>query len=605
MAKKHIAAKTKKKAGVEKPATTWYTRPPVVYLLFCLLIFLIYGKVLGSYLGKFDEDILILGNLTMLKNLSNIPLAFTNDVFFSANHVSFYRPVQTLSYMIDAQFFFGRGSVFYFTNMLLHAAACSTLFYLLTLMGKDRKAALVFTLLFLATPLFVHAIAWAPSRGDLLIGLCGLLTLTFFIKLLDTRSYKYGVLMLAAFFVAMFSKETAIVIPLLIALYYLMVRKEQKLPLPFLVFFASGLLLIMASYLLVRSQVIRTPLSAGGVGGAALLHNLPVLPEYVAKFFIPVALAPMPAFTMVNTLTGLLLLAGLAGGYLWFSPKPGFRVLYGFVWFLLFALPGLMYSHTLGSAAYDYLEHRAYLPMAGIIMALFFIYSDIPAGNVKNRVVLSVATLACILGVYSFVYAGNYENPMVFYNHTVAANPASALALNNRGLIRAENRDFRGAVGDYDLAITVKHDYAQAFVNKGIALAALGDRPGAVVQYKAAIAIDPVLFQAHFNLANVQYESGGYADAVRGYTTALALNPGYLPGFVARASSYVKMNHYAEAELDFTRALQLDGGNATVLLNRGKVRYLGNNKKGACDDWAAAAGLGNADAGKLLSDYCK
>ncbi|MCX6305131.1 MAG: tetratricopeptide repeat protein [Bacteroidetes bacterium] len=581
------------------------TRIPLVYLIFFILAFLIYGQVLQFYLGKFDEDLLILGNLNLLKDLANLKMAFTRDAFLSQKGVEFYRPLQTVTYMIDAQFFHVRGSVFYFTNIFIHAATCSALFYLLTLFGNNRKAAFIFTLLFLASPLFVHAIAWAPSRGDLLIGFTGILSLIFFIKMVATHDYKFGAYMLLAFLAAMFSKETAIFIPLLILLYYLFLEKNKKLPLPAMLFILGGFLLVIALYFFLRFQVVKLSAPAAEFGLVPFFHNLRTLPEYIAKFFIPLYLSPMSGFTILNTVMGLLLFAGLVFFLIRFTPKPYTNGLFGLAWFLVFAIPGVMYSHKLGSAAYDYLEHRSYLPMAGIIMLIFFIYGGIPEGKMKNHVAGYTLLLAAALGIYAFVYTGNYENPMVFYNHTISSNPASAMALSNRGLIRADLKDFQGAIADYDKALTLKHDYAQVYVNKGVSLAALNDKPGAIAQYDTAISYDPVLFQAHYNKANTKTELGLFDEALKEYDISIKLFPAYVPGYAARGITYYRLQNFAAAEKDFSSAISLDDKNAPAYMNRGKIRFNNHDSKGACADWLIASDLGNSDARDLLARYCK
>ncbi|MEI7661775.1 MAG: tetratricopeptide repeat protein [Bacteroidota bacterium] len=604
MAKQQIQ-KSKQKKQTAGSFWNLVTRVPLVYLVFFLIAFLIYGQVLQFYLGKFDEDLLILGNLNLIKDLSNLKLAFLTDAFMSDRGVSFYRPLQTVTYMIDAQFFHERGSVFYFTNILLHAATCSALFYLLTMLGKNRKAAFVFTLLFLSTPLFVQAIAWAPSRGDLLIGLTGILSLVFFIKMNATRKYRYGAFTLVAFFAAMFSKETAIFIPLLILLYYLFVEKNRQLPVVALLALCAGFLVIIAAYFYMRFQVVKLAAPAAEFGIAPLFHNLRTIPEYVAKFFLPFNLSPMSGFTLVNTIIGVLLLGILTVVFIRFSSGPYMKELFAIAWFLVFALPGLMYSHTFGSAAYDYLEHRAYLPMAGIIMLMFFLYDGVPEGKAKSRIPGYTILLALILAVYSFIYAGNYENPMIFYNYTIKSNPASAMALSNRGLIRADLKDFQGAIADYDQALALKHDYSRAYVNKGIALSTLKDPKGAIEQYNEALKYEPDLFQSHFNKANAQSGLHLYNEALAEYTIAIRLYPSYAAGYSARASTYSALQNYREADKDYSRAIEIDSKNSVNFADRGKIRYNLNDQKGACADWTVALSLGNSEARDLLEKYCK
>jgi Tfp pilus assembly protein PilF len=489
--------------------------------------------------------------------------------------------------------------------MLIHAATCSALFYLLSLFDKNRKSAFIFTLIYLVSPLFVHAIAWAPSRGDLLIGLFGILSLVFFILMANTRKYKFVIFTLLAFTAAMFSKETAVLIPVLIGLYYILLVKDKKSTIIPVLITITGFLLIMLGYFFLRSQAVRLAAPAAEFGITPLLHNLRTLPEYVSKFFIPVYLSPMSGFTLVNSVLGLLLLIAMAVFTVRFSSKPYAREFFGLSWFLVFAIPGVMYSHKFGSAAYDYLEHRSYLPMAGIIMMLFFIYQGIPDSKMKNRIADFTLLLAVVLGIYSFFYTGNYANPMVFYNHTIESNPASAMALSNRGLIRADQKDYRGAIADYDKAISVKHDYARVYVNKGISLAALKDVAGAIAQYDTAIRYEPDLFQAHFNKANAKYELGSFREAIKEYDVSIKLYPTSPLGYSARGMTNFQLKDYTAATNDFSHAILLDSNNAATYTSRGKSKFNSNDKQGACADWQKAASLNNAEANDLLNRFCR
>lgn len=56
-----------------------------------------------------------------------------------------------------------------------------------------------------------------------------------------------------------------------------------------------------------------------------------------------------------------------------------------------------------------------------------------------------------------------------------------AKTLVNRGIIRMQARDIDAAIADYDAAIRIAPDTAEAYVNKGLALLRLGDRHAEVV----------------------------------------------------------------------------------------------------------------------------
>jgi len=597
---KKVALKQKER----KDPWTYVTGNPRVFVIFILVAFLIYGQVMWFFLGKMDEDI-ILNNLELLRNLSNVRQAFLRDAFFSDAGRYFYRPLQNLSFMIDAQFFQERGSVCYFTNLLIHAATCCSLFYLLTLAGNSRKTSFLFTMLFLCSPLFVQAIAWAPSRGDMLIGLAGILTMVFFIRLTATRKYKYAVFALLAFTAAMFSKETAILIPVVVLAGFLLLTKDRKALMPQVAVVFGGFLLIILLYLYARSKVVRLPAPAADFGLIPLLHNLRTLPEFLAKFLFPFRLSPMPGFTLLNTLLGVMVFLLLTGLFIRYSKQSPGGVLFGVAWFLIFTIPGLMYHHRLGNAAYDYLEHRSYLPLAGIVLSMAFLCTGIPAGRVKDRVGTFLLFFAFALGIYAYVYAGNYRNPMAYYERAITSNPASAFALESRGQLRAGTQDFTGAITDYDRALAIRPDFAEVYVNKGSALSSLKDYSGAIARYDSALLYEPGLFLAYFNKANALAASGRHGESVTEYTRAARLMPGYTPCYTARGIAYFRLNDMQKAEQDFSKAITLDSVNAVAYLNRGKIRFNAKDVNGACSDWLKAAGLGEREAEDLRQRYCR
>jgi tetratricopeptide (TPR) repeat protein len=61
---------------------------------------------------------------------------------------------------------------------------------------------------------------------------------------------------------------------------------------------------------------------------------------------------------------------------------------------------------------------------------------------------------------------------------------------------------------DYNQAITINPNYAQAYYNRGIVRNELGDKPGAIDDYTQAIKFNPNLAQAYGNRAYVYYQLG-------------------------------------------------------------------------------------------------
>ena len=73
------------------------------------------------------------------------------------------------------------------------------------------------------------------------------------------------------------------------------------------------------------------------------------------------------------------------------------------------------------------------------------------------------------------------------------------IAYSNRGNAKAALERYDDAITDYDEAIRLKPDYAEAYSNRGIAKAALGRYDDAIADYDEAIYLKPDLAAAYYN----------------------------------------------------------------------------------------------------------
>jgi len=105
-----------------------------------LLIFFVYFVTLFSSIVYLDDNVLVTGQYQFNKDLSNIPQAFSEDIFRTPNNGgTFYRPIERLTFMLDAQF--GEGFVIFishFSNILLHILAICLLFWFLLKLNLSK-----------------------------------------------------------------------------------------------------------------------------------------------------------------------------------------------------------------------------------------------------------------------------------------------------------------------------------------------------------------------------------------------------------------------------------------------------------------------------------
>lgn len=81
----------------------------------------------------------------------------------------------------------------------------------------------------------------------------------------------------------------------------------------------------------------------------------------------------------------------------------------------------------------------------------------------------------------------DYQAAIADYDEAIRLNPELAEAFNNRGNAKDELGDHAGAIADYDEAIRLKPDYAGAFHNRGISKFNMKDNPGAIADFDEAL----------------------------------------------------------------------------------------------------------------------
>ncbi|MCK9204392.1 MAG: tetratricopeptide repeat protein [Bacteroidales bacterium] len=607
---------------------------PVVYVILFLLILLVYGQTFWFQLGKLDETNIILNKLGFLSDFRNLKEVFLTNPFFNKGG-DFYRPLQNITFMIDAHLSGKDGWAYYLSNILIHFVTCSLIFYLLTLFGKNRKIALFLTLIFSIHPLFVQTVAWAPSRGDLLLSMFGISSFVFFIRYIREKNYLFLVLCVLSFALALISKETAVIIPVICLLYFLFIEKEKRVSLTGLIIPAVSCISLFLLFMYIRNEIVGIVVEKGQFGIWPFTMHLRTIPEFISKFFLPLDLGPMPAFKLFPTIFGSLILILLTCISARSQSVSGKLFWFGLVWFLLFTIPTITYVNKFGSASCDYMEHRAYLPLVGILLFLFQFFSISHKFLKTEDYSVILFFIIPVFAAYSFLYSRNYKTPMTYYNRAVKNNPVSAIAYANRGITRMSfNEDYRGAIEDYDHTIYLLPDYAASYNNRGLCKEHLRDTLGAIADYENASRKKPGWDVPHINLASLKHNMGLIHEAIREYDTALvsspklyqiynergclkresqdyqgaledlnralALHPGYPEAFFNRGVLALDLQNYQSAIQDFTRAVQLNTKYVEAYVNRGIGKFRLLDYTGAMEDFNLALSVNDQYAEAYL-----
>ena len=155
------------------------------------------------------------------------------------------------------------------------------------------------------------------------------------------------------------------------------------------------------------------------------------------------------------------------------------------------------------------------------------------------------------------------------YDKAIELKPDYADAYNNRGNIHAYQGEYDQAIADFDRAIKLKPGYADAYNNRGATYYDKGEYDQAIADYGKAIELKPDLAVAYYNRGNAYYRQGEYDLAITDYDRAIELKPGYADAYNNRGATYCDKGKYDQAIADFDRAIELKPDLAAAYNNRG------------------------------------
>lgn len=553
-------------------------------IVFLLPVLLYLQSVKFSFTG-FDDYSLIISNAAFLSDFKNAPQVFLTDAFIDKS-TPFYRPLQTLSYMLDIRLSGGVNfSAFHITNVILIGLISCALFILFNKLLVPRHLSVLASLLYCVHPLFISSVAWVPARGDLLLTFFALLSFGFLIDYLNTKSHTRLFLHLFTFTLALFCKETAALLPAIFIFYYLIFFRQRPNP-KYHLYMMSYVFLGLCWYALRSKAIFNLPSANAVFGLKAIASNIRSLPEAMTAFFIPFELAPIPYFSNVKTVIGILIIISATGMLVVRRKGSWENSLFGLFWFITLLFPALLFKHHL----IDYLNHRFLLPLVGILLLIvsslpkkWFVYNEIKS-------TLTILPIIAMLAFLTFKSSRNYNDPMSFHNAAILTNPKSALAFNNRGILKI-GIDNQGAIDDFNKAIEIYPDYEEAHNNRGQAKLSAGNYNGAIADFDTAIAINKDFPNPYYYRGRTYFDLKNYSKAIADFSTYTSLTKESIDVYNYIGKSLAFMGNFQEAINNFSKAIEMDPNQHLSYVNRSIVRLYLKDYAGVIEDCNKALAL--------------
>jgi len=549
--------------------------------------------------GFVQDDLLGIVSSPFIKSWANLPKVFSQEYLTSTIDVggrifvnpsagsgeSTYRPLVTLSYFFDHALWKLNPFGYHLTNLALHIINGLLFFFFLNTLTKNRTVACVASLFFTLHPVNAEAVNVISFREDLLVFCFSLCSWIFFIKRKAAQGMKRissNILSLFFFLLALFSKETAIVLPFLLILYEGFFGGEEKRlkGLWNLSVSYAGYFVVLAFYLYVWGFVIgHAGLAASYPGGSlftGLLSMVRIWAAYVGWFLFPINLRTIlpldPRYTVLSLLDPSFIFSALLIVILLIIAvkcRNGFKEFsFGIFWFFVALLPVSGLWPITNPIASRYL----YLPMAGLCLSLAVFLSS---GFLKKFKRSSVIILIVFYSLFSMIRGCVYKNYGTLLLEMAEFYPERFGIHFDLGNYFYKIGSWDSAIEEYNKALKLDARFVPVIKKLGRCYYQKGSWDEAVFAFNRAIELAPDSKESYFYMGNIFLrEKKDFAAAAQHFRRVIFLDPQNSAAFNNLGLAMIGLKEWARAKEIFEKCLKIDAACEECRRNLDKLRLL-------------------------------
>jgi len=486
---------------------------PLIIIL--MVTALIYSKTLQNGFLTWDDHTHITNNPDIQSlSLHNIKTIFTSY------YVSMYHPLVTLSFAIEYHCF-GLNSVMYHaTNVVFHLANVILVFYLVLSLSQRRETAIIAACLFAIHPMHVESVAWITERKDVVYAFFYLCSLIFYLRFIQQGKAKNYWMVCICFILSLFSKTTAITLPIILFLIDIYCRRKitvrtsfEKLPL-LILSLIFGLIalhsqgdstryivgssfnfidrIFLASYSLCYYLIhLFLPINLSA------LHLMPIKAEGILPVEYYLALIPMIILTFIGTRNGI------------FQREYIFGILF-FVVILSLNIHVIPVGMAIVSERYTYLAYVGLYYIIGQLYSFSFDRYQVYFISWKKVIVTGATLLALFFGYLTYQRIGVWKSTLVLFqdatikaSNTIEANFIQTLAFEYEGEEKNRMKLYIEAIEWFNKAIVFSPQLPELYLNRGVSKYYLRNYTDAIQDYNKAIELDSSFAPAYFNRAEI------------------------------------------------------------------------------------------------------
>ena len=526
--------------------------------------FLTYANTLQS--PFIWDDINLVEKNPTIHNLKNLGRIFKENLGFGViqQRSASYRPLQSLTYMIDYSIWKNNVLGFHLTNIIFHILSALGVLWLVLVVLRNGFLAVSSALIYVVHPLHSEAVAYISGRADPLSTCLFLSSMILYLQSFQKRSMVMQILMLLTFIGALLSRESTLMLPMIVLLYHFVFKKP--------VYWKSFLFLVGTGVLYI---VLRVSEMIGTLGSthtvvSTLGERLPgvfvAITNYLKLIIFPMPLhmeyaAPLFAWSELKVFIGIASVLGLCF-YAFQARKKNPLVSFSILWFFLTLLPVLNIFPVNAYMA----EHWLYVPLIG---AVIFIVNLIKSWSSPSAARVVIGVLVSVLMLLTHQQNKHWQSHVGFYEYTLKFAPDSSRLHSDLGVAYYGAGRIDDAIKAFKRAIEIKPDFDYAYNNLGAMYLAKGQLSQAIVYYEKAVELNPHYGEAYYNLGNGYRDKKQYEKAAAAYQRSLELNPRNTTTLNNVGVMYKNLGQRDKAKEFYERAIAIDPNDFRAIINLG------------------------------------